>query len=356
MEGIKLYKLMIHELVHAKRIALQIHGVPDDDVGWGNGDGQHDDGFFEHVRDLLKIFKQAYDISYHPESAFVFNVSSTGEYLDPKTGEVIAVLPLTGMMALNTGPMQDVDGDGIETVVIEIVDMEMIGTNPLSGNLVTVSLESDVPSIGELSPISTNSLLPALLDCPIRFRVEEEGMKLPGFSPLQGNMNDWPPWGQSIDNAKTMGPFFNIPNLNFLVEDVDGDGIPDHLDHDLDQDGIPDVEEEVTWLDNSDFDGDAALDGEDNCPEIPNPDQLDSDSAGLGDVCDDDDDNDGIDDDWESYCPCDFNMDGQVAVGDILITISSWGGCIECSSDINNDLIVDVSDLLIVISSWGPCE
>jgi hypothetical protein len=260
------------------------------------------------------------------------------------------------MMALNTGPMQDLDEDGIETVTIEIFKLNLSGTNPLSDNVVTVALESNAPSTGELSPINNESLLPAFLNCQIRFRVFEEGIELPGFSYLHGNMTDWPPFGQSIYNPKPMGPFFSITHLDFLIEDVDGDAIPDHLDHDLDQDGIHDVEEETAWLGAADFDGDSELDGTDNCPDIPNSDQQDTDGAGLGDVCDDDDDNDGIDDNWEAYCPCDLNMDGQVAVADILTAISSWGECVECSSDINNDGIVNVSDLLIIIGNWGPCE
>ncbi|MCH8878021.1 MAG: thrombospondin type 3 repeat-containing protein [Chloroflexi bacterium] len=49
---------------------------------------------------------------------------------------------------------------------------------------------------------------------------------------------------------------------------------------DTDEDGVPDVE--------------------DNCPDVPNPDQLDTDTDGLGDACDEDDDNDGLLDEDEA--------------------------------------------------------
>jgi len=49
----------------------------------------------------------------------------------------------------------------------------------------------------------------------------------------------------------------------------------------------------------SDSDDDGVSDDQDNCPNIVNPGQDDNDDDHVGDICDDDDDNDGMPDDWE---------------------------------------------------------
>jgi len=51
---------------------------------------------------------------------------------------------------------------------------------------------------------------------------------------------------------------------------------------------------------NMDRDGDSSDDYFDNCPNTSNSDQLDTDTDGLGNVCDDDDDNDGLPDSFEN--------------------------------------------------------
>jgi len=53
-----------------------------------------------------------------------------------------------------------------------------------------------------------------------------------------------------------------------------------------------------------DMDGDGVPDDEDNCPDIPNPEQPDSDGDGLGDECD-------------CHCAANINGDGQVDLEDL---------------------------------------
>jgi hypothetical protein len=89
--------------------------------------------------------------------------------------------------------------------------------------------------------------------------------------------------------------------------DSDGDGVPDASDNcpnspnpdqiDLDGDGQGDACD-------VDDDGDGWQDAIDNCPEIPNPTQSDGNGDGVGDACDlgGDDDGDGVSND-DDRCP-----------------------------------------------------
>jgi gliding motility-associated-like protein len=123
-----------------------------------------------------------------------------------------------------------------------------------------------------------------------------------------------------------------------FTSDQDDDGIEDGEDNcpqianadqlDTDNDG----EGDVCDLDD---DNDGVFDTIDNCPLIANPAQADNDDDGIGDICDDDDDNDGIPDTIDN-CPLtanpdqlDTDLDGE---GDI------------CDNDDDNDGIPDNED------------
>jgi|GEM_PF-2540449 gliding motility-associated-like protein len=87
-----------------------------------------------------------------------------------------------------------------------------------------------------------------------------------------------------------------------------------------------------------DTDEDTIFDVDDNCPAISNTDQLDTDSDGVGDVCDDDIDGDGIIN-INDNCPLlsntdqlDTDLDG---IGDV------------CDDDIDGDNVLDTDDLCL---------
>lgn len=86
----------------------------------------------------------------------------------------------------------------------------------------------------------------------------------------------------SIDNCIDL---FNPDQLDF-----DNDGIGDLCDEpndDKDGDGIiDDLDPCPEFYENYDFDGDGICDNIDNCLDLYNPDQLDSDNDGIGDLCD----------------------------------------------------------------------
>lgn len=86
---------------------------------------------------------------------------------------------------------------------------------------------------------------------------------------------------------------------------------------------------------NADLDGDSIFDVNDNCPSVPNTDQLNTDGDAEGDACDADDDNDGIPDVADN-CQLTANADQLNTDNDAL------GNA--CDADDDNDGVLDVAD------------
>ena len=130
-----------------------------------------------------------------------------------------------------------------------------------------------------------------------------------------------------------------------VLPDSDGDGVVDEIDNcdstpnpdqlDTDGDGLGNVCD-------GDDDNDGHADAADNCPLASNPDQLDTDADGFGNACDADDDGDGVLDGPDN---CDLTPNP-----DQLDTDGDGAGNV-CDADDDGDGVADGTDNCSLIAN-----
>ena len=99
-----------------------------------------------------------------------------------------------------------------------------------------------------------------------------------------------------------------------------------------------------------DSDGDSIVDVDDNCPNVSNPSQANTDGDASGDACDSDDDNDGLTDNYPDFCPRESETNWTSAQNiDTPGDSTDWDndGCKDDTNedlDDDNDQVLDVND------------
>lgn len=176
---------------------------------------------------------------------------------------------------------------------------------------------------------------------------------------LLGDLCDIDRDGDEINNELDSCPDIPNPLVDGKQPDLDLDGLGDACDPDIDNDGVKNaldscpLNSEISAADDQpelsddqleqcfpDLDQDGIFDvgaNPDNCPSVYNPDQLNMDGDLLGDLCDQDDDEDGLIDSLDN-CRLEVNLDQKDGDHDGLGDVCDDRFCYVVFGDENNCL------------------